>query len=82
MENTVKPINELFSRKPRRDMLALSPTTNKILNVLMVICCLLALLPIYVIVISSVTSAIWLSRLGVKTPFSLVSSTIPRAMMS
>ena len=58
MENSAKPVGGLFSRKPRRDMLALSPTTNTLLNILMVVCCILVLFPIYVIVISSVTSAV------------------------
>lgn len=38
-----------------RDMLALSPTANTILNVMFIIVCLLALIPIWVIVISSIT---------------------------
>ena len=37
-------------------MLALSPATNVFLNILMVIVCILALIPIYMIVISSITS--------------------------
>lgn len=37
-------------------MLSISPVTNGFLNLLMVIVCLVALIPIYVIVISSVTS--------------------------
>lgn len=48
----------------RRDMLALSPAMNTLLNILMVICCLLALFPIYVIVISSVTSEAALTTNG------------------
>ena len=49
-------LHQFFTAKKQRDMLALSPTTDAILNALMVICCILALLPIYVIVIASVTS--------------------------
>jgi len=60
MAQSVKPdtaqSHQLFSRKKGRNLLALSPTTDAILNALMVICCILALLPIYVIVIASVTS--------------------------
>jgi len=39
-----------------RDMLAVSPATNAFMNLLMIIICILALIPIYVIIISSVTS--------------------------
>jgi putative aldouronate transport system permease protein len=45
-------------------MLALAPSTNAFLNALMVICCLLTLFPIYVIVISSVTSEASLTANG------------------
>ena len=64
MENTAKPTKGLFSRKPRRDMLALSPTINTLLNILMVISCILALFPIYVIFISSITSEASLTENG------------------
>ena len=39
-----------------RDMLAISPATNAFLNLLMIVICVLALIPIYVIIISSVTA--------------------------
>ena len=42
--------------KKNKDMLALSFGTNAILNVLMIIACILVLIPIYVIIISSVTA--------------------------
>jgi putative aldouronate transport system permease protein len=68
MEQSMRPdtkqVNSLFQRKKGRDMLALSPTTNAILNVLMVICCILTLFPVYVIVISSVTSEASLTANG------------------
>jgi len=64
MENNATQVNKLFSRKPRRDMLALSPTANGLLNVLMVICSLLTLMPIYVIIISSLTSEAALTANG------------------
>lgn len=64
MENSVKPVTRLFSRKPRRDMLALSPTVNTLLNILMVILCILAIIPIYVIVIASLTSEASLTANG------------------
>ncbi|TFG73778.1 MAG: carbohydrate ABC transporter permease [Anaerolineales bacterium] len=60
MDLNVKPdsrqLTSFFATKRQRDMLALSSTTNILLNVLMVVCCILALFPLYVIVISSVTS--------------------------
>jgi putative aldouronate transport system permease protein len=59
-----KSLNEFFSRRKRRDMLALAPATNVMLNILMIICCLLALFPIYVIVISSITSEASLTQNG------------------
>jgi putative aldouronate transport system permease protein len=46
----------LFANRRSKDMLSISPVTNGFLNLLMVIVCLVALIPIYVIVISSVTS--------------------------
>ncbi len=47
-----------------RDMLALPPLPNFFLNILMVIVCLLALIPVYVSVISSVTSEAALTENG------------------
>jgi len=58
------PTGNLFSRRPRRDMLALSPTVNGVLNALMIVCCLLTLMPIYVIIISSLTSEASLTANG------------------
>jgi putative aldouronate transport system permease protein len=52
-----------FDRK-NKNMLALSPVANGFLNLLMVIVCVLALIPIYVIVISSVTSEAALTANG------------------
>jgi putative aldouronate transport system permease protein len=51
-------LHDLFPKKMRknRDMLAISPATNAFLNMLMIITCVLALIPIYIIVISSVTA--------------------------
>ena len=45
-------------------MLAISPTTNAILNVLLIFFCILTLIPIYVIVISSITSEASLTANG------------------
>ncbi len=49
---------QLFAAKPRtaRDMLSISPATNLILNILMVVCVILTLAPFYIIIITSVTS--------------------------
>ncbi len=44
------------SKKNGRDMLALSPATNAILTILLGILCILTLIPIYVIVMASITS--------------------------
>jgi len=57
-------VNKVFRRKRERDMLALRPSTNAFLNLLMVILCMLTLFPIYVIVISSVTSEAALTANG------------------
>jgi putative aldouronate transport system permease protein len=54
----------LTGRKNKNRVLALSPASNAFLNLLMVIVCLLALIPIYVIVISSVTSEAALTANG------------------
>jgi putative aldouronate transport system permease protein len=51
-------------RKNKNRVLALSPAANAFLNLLMIIVCLLALIPIYVIVISSVTSEAALTANG------------------
>jgi len=60
MEQSVQPnterVNKFFPTKKKRSTLALSPATNALLNALMVLLCILALLPIYIIVISSITS--------------------------
>ena len=51
-------LHDLLPIKMRksRDMLSISPATNAFLNLLMIIACALALIPVYVIVISSVTA--------------------------
>jgi putative aldouronate transport system permease protein len=68
MEQSVKldtkQVDTVFSRRKGRDMLALSPTANVLLNALMVICCILTLFPVYVIVISSITSEASLTANG------------------
>ncbi len=68
MEQTVRPtgrqVNQFFATKKKRDMLALSSTSNLVLNILMIICCILALFPIYVIIISSITSEAALTANG------------------
>jgi putative aldouronate transport system permease protein len=64
VKSDLKPVSKVFARRQRRDMLALSPTSNALLNVLMVIGCLLTLFPIYVIVVASVTSEASLTANG------------------
>lgn len=61
MDMTVKPAPRLvasnfFSKRKQRDVLAVSPVTNTILNLLLLFFCILTLIPVYVIVIASVTS--------------------------
>jgi putative aldouronate transport system permease protein len=51
-------------QKKNRDMLAISPAANASLNLLMIIACVLALIPIYVIVISSLTPESTLTAIG------------------
>jgi putative aldouronate transport system permease protein len=58
-------LHNLLPENPKsKDMLALPPAANAFLNLLMVIVCLLALIPVYVIVISSVTSEAALTANG------------------
>ena len=54
----------LFGRKRERDVLAISPTTNLTLNLLLLFICIVALIPIWVIVISSITSEASLAANG------------------
>jgi putative aldouronate transport system permease protein len=55
-----KPI----ARKKGRDVLALSPVANALMNILLITLCILTLVPIYVIVIASVTSEASLAANG------------------
>ncbi len=68
MDMTMKPAprlaNNFFSRRKHRDVLAVSPVANTILNLLLIFFCILTLIPIYVIVISSVTSEAALTANG------------------
>ncbi len=69
MDITAKPRSGLLGkvlslRKTRRDMLALSPATNAVFTILLGLLCILTLIPIYVIVISSVTSEASLTANG------------------
>ena len=50
--------------KKHRDVLALSPLTNAVFNVLLIALCILTLVPIYVIVVASITSESSLSANG------------------
>ena len=58
------PRDLLPVRRGNKNMLALSPLVNGFLNLLMVFMCILALIPIYVIIISSVTSEAALTANG------------------
>lgn len=51
-------------RSKHRDLLSVSPTANVILNVMMVVFCLLTLFPLFVILISSITSEASLTANG------------------
>ncbi len=68
MDTSVKPepeqLNKFFSTKKSKDVLAISSKTNITFNVLLIIFCILTLFPIYVIVISSVTSEASLTQNG------------------
>lgn len=57
-----KPVS--VKRRKNRDVLALSPVANAIMNVLLISLCILTLIPIYVIVIASITSEASLSANG------------------
>ncbi|MCX7706636.1 MAG: carbohydrate ABC transporter permease [Anaerolineae bacterium] len=64
-----KPARNLLSislprAKPARDMLSISPSTNFVLNVLMVIGVIFTLAPFYMIIITSVTSEASLTENG------------------
>ncbi len=68
MDMTVKPAPRLtynfFSKRKQRDVLAVSPMANTILNLLLIFFCILTLIPVYVIVISSITSEAALTANG------------------
>lgn len=65
---TVKPaarqMGNFFSRRKQRDVLAVSARTNIALNLLLAFFCILTLIPIYVIFISSITSEASLTANG------------------
>lgn len=63
-ENKLSLRRILNVRQKNKDMLAVSPVTNGFMNLLMVVACLLTLIPIYVIIIASVTSESALTRNG------------------
>jgi putative aldouronate transport system permease protein len=62
--NNILPSPRISKTAGNKDMLAISSATNIFLNLLMVIVCVVALIPIYVIVISSVTSEAALTSNG------------------
>lgn len=53
-----------WGRNKQRDVLAISPATNLGLNLLLIFSCIVTLIPIYVIVISSITSEAALTANG------------------
>jgi putative aldouronate transport system permease protein len=53
-----------WGRNKERDVLAISPATNLGLNLLLIVSCIVTLIPIYVIVISSITSEAALTANG------------------
>lgn len=60
-----RPIyNKPATVRKQRDVLALPPWTNALLNVLLILVCILTLIPVYVIVISSITSEASLAANG------------------
>jgi putative aldouronate transport system permease protein len=59
-----QPVYKTAAKKSQRDVLALSPLTNAAMNALLIIACIVALLPIYVIVVASVTSEAALAANG------------------
>ncbi len=66
METIVKSehVDTFFSKKRERDVLSILPSTNLFLNLLLAFFCILTLIPIYVIVISSITSEASLAANG------------------
>lgn len=68
MDTTGKPkprrVSAIFSRRNQRDVLAVSRPTNLVLNLLLILACILTLIPVYVIVIASVTSEASLAANG------------------
>lgn len=59
-----QPLFKTAAKKSGRDVLALSPLANAALNALLIVACIVALLPIYVIVVASVTSEASLAANG------------------
>jgi len=53
---TPKRRPRFFAQPAQRDVLAVSPVANLLLNVLLIVACILTLIPIYVIIIASLTS--------------------------
>lgn len=65
IELTTQQSTRVVSKKGKnRDMLALSPAMNVALNIMFIVLCILALIPIYIIVISSVTEEAVLTANG------------------
>lgn len=58
-----QPVSNFFSKR-HRDVLAVSSLTNVILNLLLILACIITLIPVYVIVVASVTSEASLAANG------------------
>ncbi len=59
-----QPSQKSKYKSKHRDLLSVSPTANILLNILMVVFCLLTLFPLFVILISSITSEASLTQNG------------------
>ena len=58
-----RPASNFFSKR-HRDVLAVSSLTNVMLNLLLILACIITLIPVYVIVVASVTSEASLAANG------------------
>lgn len=58
-----QPVSNFFSKR-HRDVLAVSSLTNVMLNLLLILACIITLIPVYVIVVASVTSEASLAANG------------------
>lgn len=64
VKSAPRRVYKSVSKKKHRDVLALSPSANFTFNLLLIFACILTLIPVYVIVIASVTSEAALTANG------------------